>query len=385
MTITIGADLVPTKQNYDLFKKGNADVLVGKELTSLLKKTDIKIFNLETVVGEKGLPIKKVGPYLRCPEECFSGIAALNPTVLSIANNHVMDYGEEGLLETIRIIEKNNIKWVGAGRNINSLKKYIVIEKNEIKIGIYSCTEHEFSISDSNFAGCNPYDPLYSFDDIREVSQKCDYLIVLYHGNKEYYRYPSPDVQRVCRKFAECGANIVLCQHSHCIGSAEKYGQCELVYGQGNFLFYGGETNEFFQAGALVQVEIDEYTKNSFVTYIPVVRNGFTIRLASEQEKKKILEEFECRSEKMKDLDFVKKNYLEFSKTMLEIYYSRCLAKVRRNILFRIINKISKRKLIGYFFSDNDCLSILNMIECEAHRELFIEGLKASIYRGKRK
>lgn len=380
MRIIIGADLVPSRHNYDLFEKGNADDLVGVELASILRESDIRIFNLETVVGSKGQKIKKSGPYLRCPEECFSGIAALNPTVLSIANNHAMDYGEDGLLETIRIIEDNGIEWVGAGINNDSLRKYTIIERNKIKVGIYSCAEHEFSIAGSDYAGCNPYDPLYSFDDVYELSQKCDYLIALYHGNKEYYRYPSPEVQRVCRKFAECGANIVLCQHSHCIGAAEEYRQCKLVYGQGNFLFYGGEKDEFFQTGFLVQVDIDEKTKNCDVTYIPIVRNGVTIRLASDSEKMKILEDFNHRSCQIKDKKFVEENYREFASSMIETYYSRCLAKVRRNIFFRVINKIGKGRILRYFFSDNECLAILNMLQCEAHRELFIEGLKGKIY-----
>lgn len=380
MRIIVGADLVPSKHNYDLFEKGNADDLVGVELASILRKSDIRIFNLETVVGSKGQKIKKSGPYLRCPEECFSGIAALNPTVLSIANNHVMDYGEDGLLETIRIIEDNGIEWVGAGINIDSLRKYIVIERNKIKVGIYSCAEHEFSIVDSDCAGCNPYDPLYSFDDVRELSYKCDYVIVIYHGNKEYYRYPSPEVQRMCRKFAECGAGIVLCQHSHCIGAAEKYNKSELVYGQGNFLFYGGETDEYFQTGSLVQVDINENTKECLVTYIPIVKNGVTIRLASESEKQEILKEFMDRSRQIEVPGFVEENYRKFASSMIDTYYSRCLAKVRKNIIFKCINKLLKGRVLGSCFSEKECIEILNTIQCEAHRELFLEGLKGKIY-----
>ena len=68
-------------------------------------------------------------------------------------------------------------------------------------------------------------------------------VIVLYHGGLEKYRYPSPQLRRVCRKFVEKGADLVVCQHSHSVGCMEAFGGGNIVYGQGNLLFarYGGE------------------------------------------------------------------------------------------------------------------------------------------------
>ena len=57
------------------------------------------------------------------------------------------------------------------------------------------------------------------------------------NGGKEHYRYPSPDLQKICRKFIDKGADLVVCQHSHCIGCEEKYNHGTIVYGQWNFLF----------------------------------------------------------------------------------------------------------------------------------------------------
>ena len=87
-----------------------------------------------------------------------------------------------------------------------------------VKIGIYCCAENEFSIATSQKAGANPFDSLQSFDDVYWLKKKVDFLVVLYHGGIEHYRYPSPNLQRVFRKFADVGADIVIGQHSHCIG-----------------------------------------------------------------------------------------------------------------------------------------------------------------------
>ena len=88
----------------------------------------------------------------------------------------------------------------------------------------------------------NPYIKLLDekapdVDPAEQKDNKCDYTIVLYHGGKEYYRYPSPNLQRVCRYMIEKGTDLVICQHSHCIGCEENYLSGKIVYGQGNFIF----------------------------------------------------------------------------------------------------------------------------------------------------
>lgn len=380
MKIIIGADIKTSEENKDKFESGECESLVGEKLASILKEADIRIFNLETAVGSKGGRIKKAGPHLLMSEAAFAGVSALNPTVLSIANNHVMDYGVDGLRETIRIINDNNILFVGAGENIHDARCGLTLEQDGIKVSVYSCAEHEFSIASDKTAGCNPYDPLYSFDDVKELKAKSDYVIVLYHGNKELYRYPSPNVQKVCRKFAESGADIVVCQHSHCIGASEKYQGAELIYGQGNFIMYSS-TNEFYQTGLLIQIELLRSSElKKAVKYIPIHRNSTVISLAEESQGLDILRQFEERSNQIKADGFVVSNYQAFAKTHVKEYFACCLGCVRKNFIFRIFNKLSKGKLLDYCYRDSKVLiGLLNTIECEAHRELFIAALKDMI------
>ncbi len=89
------------------------------------------------------------------------------------------------------ILSKNNIPFIGVGKNIKDIMKHCIIGKNNIKIGIYNCAEYEFSIATSKLPGANPFDPLESLDNINYLKEKCDYLIVIYHGGKEHYRYLS--------------------------------------------------------------------------------------------------------------------------------------------------------------------------------------------------
>ncbi len=137
----------------------------------------------------------------------------------------------------MEILNRENIKYAGAGNDLKEASKPFVFEKNGIKIGIYCCAEREFSIATENKAGANPFDPLFSLDHIRLLKKDVDYVIVLYHGGKEHYRFPSPNLQKTCRRIVDSGADLVVCQHSHCIGCYEDWETGKIIYGQGNFLF----------------------------------------------------------------------------------------------------------------------------------------------------
>ena len=182
-------------------------------------------------------PIEKFGPNLYAPKITIKGIKGLDPTLLTLANNHILDQGIKGLESTIKLLNENNIPYTGIRKNLHAANIGYTIENSGYKLGIYACAENEFSIATSTQPGANPFDPLESLDHIKALKNECDYVIVLYHGGKEHYRYPSPYLQKVCRKIVEKGADLVVCQHSHCVGSYEKYKSSTIVYGQGNFIF----------------------------------------------------------------------------------------------------------------------------------------------------
>lgn len=256
MKILIGADLVPTQSNYHLFQIGAVDELIGYDLKRELRNADFTIFNLEVPLTDRIEPIEKCGPNLRAPVDTIKGLKSINPHFFSLANNHILDQGRHGLENTIEVLDWAGIGYAGAGANLEEAKKPYIVEIQGIKVGIYCCAEHEFTIAKKHEAGANPFDPLESFDHISQLKQKCDFVIILYHGGKEYYRYPSPNLQKVCRKFVEKGANCVVCQHSHCIGAMEEWkvesGQKGvIVYGQGNFLFDYSES-EFWKTSLLI-------------------------------------------------------------------------------------------------------------------------------------
>ena len=252
------------------------------------------------------------------------------------------------------ILDKNDIKYVGGGNNLSFASKSFVREINGKKIGFYACAEHEFSISTDKTCGANPFDPLESFDHVVKLKKECDYVIVLYHGGKEHYRYPSPNLQKICRKFIEKGANLVICQHSHCIGCKEDYQDGTIVYGQGNFIFDRNNKGEYWDTSLLIKLN-DDFS----IEYIPLVKVDGGVRLAEGENAQEIINNFDKRSKEITIDGFIEKKYSEFANKMIEGYlFSFC--GMKRTFMFRVINKLT-----GYRYSKWLLKKKINNLEIE--------------------
>lgn len=373
LDIIIGADIVPTNNNISNFSEGKLDNLIDSDLKIILEQADYTIFNLETPLVDNCTPIKKSGVALQTPRKCINGISKLNPHFFTLANNHIMDQGEQGLLSTIKILEKYNIAYSGVGENRVNASKPFVFEKNGFKVGIYCCAEHEFSIAGEYDAGANPYDPLESFDHVSNLKEACDFVIVLFHGGREHYRYPTPNTQKIFRKFSDKGADLVVAQHTHCVGCEEIYNNSTLVYGQGNFLFSMND-NEYWNNSILIKLHIDETGHK--ITYIPLVDSNGFIKTASEVESKKIIENFNDRSIQIVEEGFVEKKFTEYVKTQSKNYSK--VIRGEKSIVKRLIMKYSNKDY-NFLYSEERLFALLNFIECETHREIVLNGIKKSL------
>lgn len=368
MKLLIGADLVPTSSNFEQFKSGDIHGLTDAALLETLQAADFRVFNLEVPLTDIASPISKCGPNLIAPTETITGIKTLGSDLLTLANNHILDQGAQGLRSTCALLHENEIAYLGAGETLPDAAAPYILNCEEKKIGFYACAEHEFSIATDTTPGANPFDPLYSLDHVAALKAQCDHVIVLYHGGKEHYRYPSPELQRTCRRLIEKGADLVVCQHSHCVGCEEKYRGGTIVYGQGNFLFDHSDS-EYWQTSLLI-----ELSPESGIRYIPIVKCGEKVRCASDAEADRILSDFYVRSEQIQSPDFVQETYAKFAKEMRTSYLA-ALSPISKNIFFRVLNRLSGYRFASWYLSKKYSpamrLAIRNFVECEAHKELF--------------
>ncbi|MBQ8630048.1 MAG: CapA family protein [Oscillospiraceae bacterium] len=376
VNILMGADIVPTPSNEELFTKGDAFALLGDKLNGILKEADFIALNLEVPLTNKETPIVKCGPCLRAAEDSIKGLHEINPHFYTLANNHIMDQGPAGLENTITLLKKHNIAFAGVGNTVEEAARPYVTEIKGVKIGIYCCAEHEFSIVTAKCPGANPYDPLESFDAVRSLSDECDIVIVLYHGGKEMYQYPSPMLQKVFRKFADVGANVVIAQHTHCIGCMEEYNGSTLVYGQGNFLFDRRNRGEMWETSLVIQLTVDEETRKVRCCYLPLQKKGDATSLAEGEDAEQILRGFYQRSQEIQKPGFIEDRYIQLSNDMQINYYRIMSGRTATGKFGKILNRLTKGKFIRMLYP-RDCSPMLeNIMACEAHRELLLCALE---------
>lgn len=365
MDLIIGGDLAPTKSNYYVFEQGDIESIIGEKILNCIRKSDFRIFNLEVPLTDELKPVLKDGPNLFAPVATLKGIKQLNPDILALANNHILDQDEQGLHRTITELDKYGIKHVGADANLEKASIPLVLEKNGIKVGVYACAEYEFSIAGEKSAGANPFDPLESPDHISALREQSDFVIVLHHGGKEHYRYPSPGLRKVCRKMVDKGADLVVCQHSHCIGAFEKYKNGTIVYGQGNFLFDRND-NEFWKTGLLLKVAIN---KNLSVEFVPFEKRGNGVEIIDNERAKEVMDSFLKRSEQILIPGFIESEFERFCNENGQ-YYMAVFAGMGK--IIRNVDKLANGVFTKLLYRGRKACNVQNHIECESQRETVI-------------
>ena len=223
------------------------DKYIATELLEYLKGFDFRIGTLEAAIGT-GLsfdPVKMAGRqnivYAR--NEDFFRVKELGFDVLSLANNHVWDLGEEGLMNTIKTLKENGIQYCGAGMNIEEASRPAVISKDGINVAILSYCMYGnkylgyVELAGENKAGINPLEIDKVVGDIREAKRKYDKVIVMPHWGREYRYDPLPECVVMAKKMIEAGADAVLGSHTHQMQPLITIEGNPVCFSMGNFLF----------------------------------------------------------------------------------------------------------------------------------------------------
>jgi len=368
--ILIGGDLCPFGSNVPMFENGDVDALFHDLLVEF-RRAELSIVNLECPLVLESSPIEKIGPTLGASDSCINAISKANIGVLNLANNHIMDHGTKGLKHTLESCKKSGIVHVGAGENLDAAKEILILEIKGVRVAILAVAEHEFSIATKTSCGANPLDVINFVRNVRGRRHEFDYLIVLLHGGNEVYPYPRPSLMDTCRFFVEEGANAVICQHTHCPGCHETYGDGHIVYGQGNLIFEPlSKHDKSWHEGFLVILQIDPDCK-SRMEIIPYVQSDTHpgARRMQENEEKEFRRVLEQRSQSILGEGFVEEQWRKFCRKKRRRYLNSIYGD---SLAVRLATKFH---LFQYFYSKQSLLRKLALIRCESHREVLMKVL----------
>ncbi len=298
MKVLFCGDMSPTDDNNHLFAQVETDTLFN-DVKDLFQAADYGFVNLECALTLVEQPIQKIGPSIAAAPETAQVLKQLGATHCGLSNNHIYDRGKPGVLDTFAALDAAGLGYTGFGENEEDAQKDLVLKKGNTTLCVIAVCEHEYNYALENRMGSRAFDPFETPLQVRAAKEKYDHVVVLYHGGKEQCQYPSPRLLKACRAMAKSGADLILCQHSHCIGCYEIYDDCHIVYGQGNFHFVKEKyrNDPTWHQGLTVTYD----TRDHSISFVPVVATDVGIRQATKEEGSAIMADFAQRSESLQD------------------------------------------------------------------------------------
>lgn len=378
LSIIVAGDFAPKAMLSKKIEERRFSELFTGEIREVIKSADFSFVNFESPVVEDGYkPILKCGPNLRCTPEAAEAVRYAGFTGVTMANNHILDFGAEGLRRSVECCQEQGLDVVGVGENLHGAEKVLYLEKDGRKLAIINCCEHEFSIATESEAGANPLNPIRQYYAIQETKKQADYVLVIVHGGHEHFQLPSPRMQETYRFFIDAGADAVVNHHQHCYSGYEIYNGKPIFYGLGNFCFdWLGNNTKTWHEGYMVNL-IFEDTNVSFELH-PYTQclHQPGVFFMHDKEKK----DFEdC----IKKINEVIKDNLKLN-DQIKSFYQKTQFDYRASLepySGRVLTGLLWRNLLPSLLTRRRCLKLINYIECESHYERMLYYLKSKIFK----
>ncbi len=366
LTITFCGDYAPCRGFESVVLNKQSSVL-GDALP-IIKKSDVSFVNLECLLTNHNTPIEKSGPALKADPSCIEPLKHFD--VVGLANNHVMDYGEVGLKDTLDLCNANNIPTVGAGLTLEDAQKPLVIERKGVKIAIIAIAEFEFNQSENGGPGSAPIDLIDNYTQIKKAQENAEIVIVTIHGGNEYFPYPRPGLRKICKHFIGLGVNAVVCHHPHVPGAYEVYNDSPIFYSIGNFIFDHPNPPEGWNEGYMVEMNFNTNTKKlenfELVPYKQSIALG-GVQLMKGNEKIDFLDKIENYRKAM----FNEKDWLKEWGGFVKKHEHSLITRKYFPLSIRGLGFLSRNfPLARILLPKSALLAKLNIIRCQSHKEL---------------
>ncbi|WP_435362209.1 CapA family protein [Haloarchaeobius sp. DFWS5] len=360
----------------------SADDPIGPALTSRFQRAAVTVANLEAPVTSDADPITKSGPSLDADTELPTVLESSGVDVATLANNHLMDYGADGLDATLAACDDVGLPTCGAGQNEDEAMAPARFEVDGTSVAVFSFCEKEFGIAEADEPGVAwVSDP----GAIRRVATcDADVVVVAAHGGVEYAPLSPPHRQKLFREFAEAGADLVVGHHPHVAQGWELYDDTPIFYSLGNFLFPRQSGRPKTQWAYVVELEFDGATPVGFEVVPTEVQDETVEEMAeldgARNDPKDRLAYLQRLSEITSDTDQVQAHWQEIAVAVFRQRYATWLRRSLAGDLVSQLKNPSQHFEADYLWDADDResqrLALLNLIRNESHNALMQTALE---------
>lgn len=282
-----------TTQYMDAQPNGIYDC-ISKEMIDTMQAADIMCLNNEFTYSTGGAPMNGKAYTFRAKPERVEILHQLGVDAVTLANNHVYDYGRDALLDTFSVLEEADIPYFGAGRTLQDAIKPLYLEVDGKTVALVAASRAEKNkmtpqADDENPGILRCYDTKLFLQVIKEAKENADFCIAFVHWGTEY----SFDLEQVQlstgKEYLDAGADAVIGAHSHCLQGMEYYDGKPIIYSLGNYWFNGKTLDTM-----LVQLHFsgDDTETQLTVQVIPAVQAEYKTTYASEKSEQRRIYDF---------------------------------------------------------------------------------------------
>jgi hypothetical protein len=242
----------------------------------LLGPNHVNFCNLECALTESDAGLEAQAHLIRARPSSAAALAAAGFGVASLANNHIYDYGDAGVRDTIAALDRLGIKACGAGADLSLARRPAIVERNGIRLGFLAYTSKGVQSASATRAGAALIDGVQIVEDVTALRPAVDHVIVSLHAGLEFIDLPHPEYRELCHTIAAAGACLIVGHGPHVIQGIERVGQCVVCYSLGNFVFdlrLMDYVTPRSREGLILRVR---FTQDALVDYqaLPVVINS---------------------------------------------------------------------------------------------------------------
>lgn len=209
-----------------------------RQIASVTAEADLAFANLETTVSNRGTA-SGCGFCFRADPRSLQGLAVAGFDVVSVANNHIWDYGADAFVDTLMHVRAMHIDPVGGGSNLAEARAPVIREVRGTRIAYLAYTDLLPLSAGATLhtPGVNRYDPVRMQEDIAAARQLADVVIVSFHTGDEYHLAHNAKQERIYHAAIDAGADLVVGHHPHVVQEVEHYRGGWIAYSLGNFIF----------------------------------------------------------------------------------------------------------------------------------------------------
>ena len=268
-----------TMEHYNKVENGIYDC-ISPELIDMMNEADLMCINNEFTYSTGGAPLSNKAYTFRADPSRVNILKEMGVDIVSLANNHVFDYGEEALIDTMSTLKEADIDYFGAGHNLDEAMTPVYYEVEGKTIAYVAASRAEKykmtpQATEESAGILRCYDTDLFLQTIEEAKKNSDYVIAYVHWGTEY-SHELDEVQLTTGKeYLDAGADIVVGAHPHILQGIEYYDGKPIIYSLGNFWFnsktidtmllkihfYGDDTEEFIELEVVPAIQADTMTK----------------------------------------------------------------------------------------------------------------------------